>query len=52
LLSQFNHAGRYHNADDDATHNDQYDIESSIQEKRASPRLGRAIKFDEQRKHA
>ena len=42
LLSELSHAGRFYNADDDAN-NYQYDIDSSLQEKRASPRLGRAI---------
>jgi hypothetical protein len=41
--SRFNHAGRYYNSDDDATNDYQYDIEPSAQEKRAAPRLGRAI---------
>ncbi len=49
LLSRLNHAGRYYNADDDGVNDYQYDIDSSMQEKRASPRLGRSIKLDEQR---
>ncbi len=48
LLSRLNHAGRYYNTDDDATNDNQYDIESLAQEKRAAPRLGRAIKINEQ----
>jgi hypothetical protein len=52
LLSELSHAGRYYNADDDATNNYQYDTDSSIQEKRASPRLGRAIKLNEHQKDA
>ncbi len=52
LLSRLNHAGRYYNTDDDATNDYPYDIESSAQEKRASPRLGRSIKLDQQQKHA
>jgi hypothetical protein len=51
-VSRFDHAGRYYNLDDDATNDYLYDIELSAQEKRASPRLGRAIKLDEQQKHA
>jgi len=42
-VSRFNHAGRNYNSDDDATNDYQYDIELSAQEKRAAPRLGRAI---------
>ena len=44
LVSRLNHAGRYHNADDDDSTNEyQYDLDSANQEKRAAPRLGRAI---------
>jgi len=41
--SRLNHAGRYYNGDEDATNDYQYDSESSTQERRASPRLGRAV---------
>ena len=41
--SRLNHAGRYYNGDDDAADEYQFDIESSMQERRAAPRLGRAV---------
>jgi hypothetical protein len=43
IVSHLNHAGRYYNGDDDIIND--YPIESdlSINEKRASPRLGRSI---------
>lgn len=52
LLSKLNHAGRYYNTDDEAANEYQHEIESSAQEKRAAPRLGRSIKADGQQNHA
>ncbi|CAF4838246.1 unnamed protein product [Rotaria sp. Silwood1] len=47
IFSRLNHVGQYYNADDDTTNEYPYDIESSIQERRAAPRFGRAIKLDQ-----
>lgn len=41
--SRLNHAGRYYNGDDDAADDMQYDAEANMQERRAAPRLGRAV---------
>ena len=41
--SRLNHAGRYYNGDDDATDDYQNEIDSSMPERRASPRLGRSV---------
>ncbi|CAF0733670.1 unnamed protein product [Adineta steineri] len=43
LHSRLSHAGRYYNGDEDTTNDNQYDIESIMQERRAAPRLGRAV---------
>jgi hypothetical protein len=43
LLSRLNHAGRYYVGDDDDVNNDNLDTDSWINEKRASPRLGRSV---------
>ena len=48
LISRFNHAGRYYDDDDDEIIDYQYPSEPLTNEKRALPRLGRAIKTNEQ----
>ena len=52
LLSRFNNAGRYHNGDDDAVNDYAHELDSWMHERRAAPRLGRAVKLDEQQKQA
>lgn len=52
LLSHFNNAGRYQNGDDDAVNDYAHELDSWMHERRAAPRLGRALKLDEQQKHA
>ncbi|UJR25527.1 hypothetical protein I4U23_006873 [Adineta vaga] len=41
--SRLNHADRYHNGEDDDTDDYQNESESSLIERRASPRLGRSV---------
>jgi len=43
VLSGLNHAGRYYIGDDDAINDYPLEIDSSINEKRAAPRLGRSV---------
>ncbi len=43
ILSRLNHAGRYYIGDDEAINDYPLDIDSSINEKRAAPRLGRSV---------
>ena len=43
LLSRFNNAGRYHNGDDEAVNDYANEPDSWMHERRAAPRLGRAI---------
>ncbi|CAF3325281.1 unnamed protein product [Rotaria socialis] len=45
-LSQLAHAGRYYNPEEDTKNRFPDDIESSMYERRAAPRLGRSIEFD------
>ncbi|CAF2315860.1 unnamed protein product [Rotaria sp. Silwood2] len=52
MRSRLNHVGQYYNANDDATNEYPYDIDSSIEERRAAPRLGRAIKLDQHQVYA
>ena len=49
VLSHLNHAGRYHTVDDDATNDYAHEIDSLTHDRRAAPRLGRAV---EEKKHA
>ena len=42
LLSRINHAGRYYIGDDDLPNDYPFEFESSVNEKRAAPRLGRS----------
>ncbi len=43
MLSRLNHAGRYYTDDDDITNDYPNEIDSSITDKRAAPRLGRSV---------
>jgi len=42
ILSHINHAGRYYIGDDDAINDYPLEFDSSVNEKRAAPRLGRS----------
>ena len=43
IVSHENHAGQFYNGDDDATNDHLFEFDSSANEKRASPRLGRSV---------
>jgi hypothetical protein len=43
VVSHVNHAGQFYNGDDDATNEYPFEFDSSANEKRASPRLGRSV---------
>jgi hypothetical protein len=43
VVSRLNHAGRYYIGDDDATNDYPFEFDSTTNEKRASPRLGRSV---------
>ncbi|CAF0967918.1 unnamed protein product [Rotaria magnacalcarata] len=42
-ISRLNHAGRYYIGDDDAVYDSPLEFDSSIDGKRAAPRLGRSV---------
>ncbi|UJR23371.1 hypothetical protein I4U23_026380 [Adineta vaga] len=43
VLSRLNHAGRYYIGDEDGASDYALELDSSINEKRAAPRLGRSV---------